>query len=127
MSTGGLDLGGVDGGQTTEQTARRRGVSAWLIRPYGPDDAPAWKALLGDSHNATLFHDLDFLAYHPPGKHVFNHLVALWGTRIGALAVSAVQTDVGAWFIFASVRVASARARSTIWLPPKTIKTTDRS
>lgn len=39
-------------------------VNAWVIRPYRPEDATAWKALLADSNNATLFHDLEFLAYH---------------------------------------------------------------
>jgi hypothetical protein len=68
-------------------------VTAWAIRPYRPEDAAAWKALLGDSNNATLFHDLDFLAYHPPGKHAFHHLIALWGTRIAAVIPGALSAE----------------------------------
>lgn len=68
-------------------------MSAWVIRPYRPEDAAAWKTLLGDSNNATLFHDLDFLAYHPPGKHAFRHLVALWGTRIEAVIPGALSAE----------------------------------
>src|SRR3974390_67642 len=57
----------------------------WLIRPYRAEDAAAWKAFLQTSNNGTLFHDLDFLAYHPPGKYDFRHLVAFRGAQIGAV------------------------------------------
>ena len=38
-----------------------------------PVDIPAWQAFVVTSPNATLFHDLDFLAYH--GSIDFHHLV----------------------------------------------------
>jgi hypothetical protein len=68
-------------------------VNEWLIRPYRPEDAGAWKAALRDSNNGTLFHDLDFLAYHAPGKYDFRHLVALRGTHIEAVIPGALSAD----------------------------------
>jgi hypothetical protein len=71
----------------------KAGVNAWVIRPYRCEDAVAWKALLAASNNATLFHDLDFLAYHPPGKYDFRHLVALRGAKIEAVIPGALSAD----------------------------------
>jgi hypothetical protein len=68
-------------------------VNAWDIRPYRPEDAIAWKALLAASNNGTLFHDLDFLAYHPQGKYDFRHLVALRRSRIDAVIPGALSAD----------------------------------
>jgi hypothetical protein len=68
-------------------------VNAWVIRAYRPEDAIGWKALLATSKNATLFHDLDFLAYHPPGKYDFRHLVALRRSRIDAVIPGALSAD----------------------------------
>jgi len=68
-------------------------LNEWVIRPYCPEDAGAWKAFLRDSNNGTLFHDLDFLAYHPPGKYEFRHLIALRGTRIEAIIPGALSAD----------------------------------
>jgi hypothetical protein len=65
----------------------------WLIRPYRPEDAGAWNAFLRDSNNGTLFHDLDFLAYHRPGKYDFRHLVALYGAHIEAVIPGALSAD----------------------------------
>jgi Acetyltransferase (GNAT) domain len=68
-------------------------VNEWVIRPYRHEDAGAWKTFLGDSNNGTLFHDLDFLAYHPPGKYDFRHLVAWRGTHIEAVMPGALTAD----------------------------------
>lgn len=46
------------------------------IAPLGPADEPVWNSILATSPNATLFHDLAFLRYHPPGRHRFHHLIA---------------------------------------------------
>ena len=83
MSDGDADLAGPEEGD----------FNAWIIRPYRPEDAIAWKALLADSNNATLFHDLDFLAYHPPGKYDFRHLVASRRSRIDAVIPGALSAD----------------------------------
>src|ERR1700730_11623649 len=74
-------------------TNERPRVNEWAIRPYRPEDAAAWKAFLQDSNNGTLFHDLEFLAYHPPGKYDFRHLVALRGTHIEAVMPGALSAD----------------------------------
>jgi hypothetical protein len=66
-------------------------VNEWIIRPYRPEDGGAWKAFLRDSNNGTLFHDLDFLAYHAPGKYDYRHLVALRGNHIEALIPGALS------------------------------------
>jgi hypothetical protein len=68
-------------------------VNEWVIRPYSSKDAIAWKELLAQSNNATLFHDLDFLAYHPPGRHDFRHLVALRRNRIDAVIPGALSGE----------------------------------
>jgi hypothetical protein len=68
-------------------------VNEWVIRPYRPEDAGPWKAFLLDSNNGTLFHDLDFLAYHRLGKYDFRHLVAFRGTRIEAVMPGALSAD----------------------------------
>lgn len=83
MSDGDPDLAGREKGD----------LNAWVIRPYRPEDAIAWKGLLADSNNATLFHDLDFLAYHPPGKYDFRHLVASRRSRIDAVIPGALSAD----------------------------------
>jgi hypothetical protein len=71
----------------------RPSVNEWVIRPYRPEDAVAWKAFLQDSNNGTLFHDLEFLAYHPPGKYNFHHLVAFRGSDIEAVIPGALSAD----------------------------------
>ena len=83
MDNGDLDLSGGD----------KADVNEWVIRPYRPEDTVAWKALLAASNNATLFHDLDFLAYHPPGKYDFRHLVALRKSHIDAVIPGALSAD----------------------------------
>jgi len=83
MSNGDLDPAG----------AENTNVNEWTIRPYSPEDAAAWKALLAQSNNATLFHDLDFLSYHPPGRHDFRHLVALRRNRIDAVIPGALSAE----------------------------------
>jgi Acetyltransferase (GNAT) domain len=66
----------------------------WVVRPCAsPEDRGAWKEFLRDSNNGTLFHDLDFLAYHPPGRYDFRHLVAWRGTRIEAIIPGALSPE----------------------------------
>jgi hypothetical protein len=88
-------------------------VNKWVIRRYGPEDAIAWKALLADSNNATLFHALDFPSYHPPGKYDFRHLVALRGTRIEAVIPGALSAD-GLFCSPAGASVGGPAMRSSI-------------
>jgi len=39
------------------------------------DDETTWEKFLARAANATLFHDLRFLRYHPPGRFRFHHLI----------------------------------------------------
>jgi hypothetical protein len=55
------------------------------VAPLGSGDAAEWARFLAASGNATLFHDLDFLAYHPVGRFRFEHLVVRRERRIVAL------------------------------------------
>ncbi len=47
-----------------------------------PGEEAAWQDFLERSSNGTLFHDLGFLAYHPPGRFRFHHLVVRNGSQI---------------------------------------------
>lgn len=39
-----------------------------VIHPLSDSERPLWKHFIYESQNGTLFHDLDFLAYHPTSK-----------------------------------------------------------
>ena len=47
-----------------------------------PGEEAAWQDFLQRSSNTTLFHELRFLAYHPPGRFRFHHLVVRNGSQI---------------------------------------------
>jgi len=47
-----------------------------------PGEEAAWQDFLERSSNSTLFHELGFLAYHPPGRFRFHHLVVRNGSQI---------------------------------------------
>jgi hypothetical protein len=55
------------------------------IAPLANDGEKEWREFLGRSDNGCLFHDLDFLAYHPPGRFRFRHLVARQRGKLLAL------------------------------------------
>jgi hypothetical protein len=88
-------------------------VNEWIIRPYCPDDAAAWKAFLAHSNNATLFHDLDFLAYHPPGRFDFRHLVAFRGNRLEALIPGSLSED-GVFVSLAGASIGGPAVRKSL-------------
>jgi hypothetical protein len=54
-----------------------------VVEPAG--SGAEWAAFLKGSPNATLFHDLDFLGYHPAGRFQFQHLVFRRRNRIVAV------------------------------------------
>jgi hypothetical protein len=54
-----------------------------------------WNDFLRTSNNGTLFHDLKFLDYHPPGRFHFEHLVARRGRRLVALVPGGIVTSEG--------------------------------
>jgi hypothetical protein len=63
------------------------------VRYFAPDDAAAWRSFLSASANGTLFHDLDFLAYHPPGRFDFRHLLVERADRLEAIVPGALRAD----------------------------------
>jgi hypothetical protein len=68
---------------------------------------PEWDGFVWDSPGGTIFHTLRFLAYHPPGRFEFHHLVVKEGGRTvclvpgGCIAVNGARhyrSPVGASF-----------------------------
>jgi hypothetical protein len=59
----------------------------------------AWQAFIATASNATLFLDLDFLDYHPPGRFQFHHLlVSYHGETIAVVPGGIVEEPDGiAW------------------------------
>ena len=57
---------------------------------YEARDAKTWKEFLAQSNNGTLFHDLDFLAYHPEGKFETHHLMIYQDKTLVALFPAAI-------------------------------------
>jgi hypothetical protein len=45
------------------------------VVPFSAEKEAEWTSFLQTAANATLFHDLAFLAYHPPGRFNFHHLL----------------------------------------------------
>jgi hypothetical protein len=64
------------------QDARRDDTE---IAHFEPSSEAQWTAFLAESANATLFHDLRFLAYHPPGRFAFAPLCARRRGRLTAV------------------------------------------
>lgn len=48
-------------------------------------DADSWGKFVRDSNDGTLHHELTFLAYHPPGRFRFEHLIVRNGAEIVAV------------------------------------------
>ncbi len=65
------------------------------ISPLGADGKREWQDFLARSDNGCLFHDLDFLAYHPPGRFRFNHLVAHQRGKLLALIPGGLSGEAG--------------------------------
>jgi hypothetical protein len=59
-----------------------------------PGAGDCWKRFLEVSNNGTLFHDLDFLAYHAPDRFRTRHLVLSSGGKALALLPAAVVDGV---------------------------------
>ena len=63
------------------------------VQPYHADQAAEWGAFLADSNNGTIFHDLNFLAYHSPGRFDFQHLIMRRNGDTVALLPGAVVSE----------------------------------
>jgi hypothetical protein len=80
-----------------ESVADRSSVQ---VRCYRGDQAGIWKDFLATSNNSTLFHDLDFLSYHPEGKFECHHLLFYQNDDLVALLPAAiVEKSVGKPFL----------------------------
>jgi hypothetical protein len=62
------------------------------VRAFHASDASEWKSFLATSNNGTLFHDLDFLAYHPSGRFHEHHCLVREGNQLLAVMPAAVVT-----------------------------------
>ena len=60
-------------------------AGAIAVAPLRAEEEEDWAAFLDRSPAATLFQDLRFLAYHPPGRHDFRPLVFRQEGRLAAL------------------------------------------
>lgn len=56
-----------------------------LVAPLTDGERQSWQDFLAGAANSSLYHDLDFLAYHPPGRFRFEHLIARQKGKILAL------------------------------------------
>jgi hypothetical protein len=71
-------------------------TEALTVTALTDGDADAWHTFLLRSANGTLFHDLNFLAYHPPERFRFQHLLIRNGAAIVALVPGGlVNTEEG--------------------------------
>ena len=70
--------------------AQTTGPAAITVACYTPADATVWADFLAASDNATLFHDLRFLAYHPPERFETHHLLFRRGPSVVAVLPAAV-------------------------------------
>ena len=57
------------------------------------DNPEEWTAFLSTAANSTLFHELQFLDYHAPGRFNFHHLVIKSDGRIVAVLPGALRKD----------------------------------
>lgn len=63
------------------------------IDRYRESDAAKWRAFVEESNNGTLFHAIDFLAYHPPDKFETHHLLFRENGQLIALLPAAIVTE----------------------------------
>jgi hypothetical protein len=63
------------------------------VQPCHSSQAAEWKAFLTRSNNGVLFHDLDFLAYHPPDRFQVHNLMFYESDRLIALLPAAVEVE----------------------------------
>ncbi len=66
-----------------------------VIRSLSDSDRPLWKRFIYESQNGTLFHDLDFLAYHPASRFRSRHLLFWEKGNLVAVCPAADQEENG--------------------------------
>jgi GNAT acetyltransferase-like protein len=94
------------------------------VIPFAAQREKEWRAFLDSSNNGTLFHDLDFLAYHTPGRFQFQHLMFCSDNHLVALLPGGIVRDgdapavyqsplgasIGGFVVKDSLRAETARA-----------------
>jgi lipid II:glycine glycyltransferase (peptidoglycan interpeptide bridge formation enzyme) len=65
------------------------------IREYSERQRPKWNAFVAESNNGTMFHDLDFLDYHPKDKFQERHLMFYKGEALIGVMPAAVSEEGG--------------------------------
>jgi hypothetical protein len=60
-------------------------MAEMVVERLSADGESAWATFLESSNDGTLFHDLRFLAYHPPERFQFEHLVVRREGKLFAL------------------------------------------
>jgi hypothetical protein len=76
--------------------ARRREMDVTAVQSISIEqlsEAGEWRDTLAQSVNGTLFHDLNFLGYHPPTRFRFHHLVFRRNGKVIALLPGGLTGD----------------------------------
>jgi len=63
------------------------------VQLWEPNRAAEWKTFLSNSNNGTLFHDLDFLSYHPSDRFLVRNLLFYESSRLVALLPAAIEIE----------------------------------
>ncbi len=73
-----------------------RGKNPFRVTLFDRDkDLESWKKALKGASNATLFHEHDFLDYHPAGRFENHHLIFWVGEEPRAVMTGAVRLENG--------------------------------
>lgn len=69
-------------------------LTSLTVEPFDGNTGD-WQDFLARSANGTLFHDLEFLGYHPAGRHHFHHLTVRKDGKLFALLPGGLRSDQG--------------------------------
>lgn len=65
------------------------------VEPYTDEKRSEWSDFVAGANNGTIFHDLDFLSYHPPDRFSEHHLMFFQGEKLIGIAPMAVVESEG--------------------------------
>src|SRR5262249_41782415 len=75
------------------RVSRAQASEAITVRRQEESDGRAWRDFLASSSNGTLFHSLDFLAYHSRGRFEVHHLMFERPGKLLALLPAAIVSE----------------------------------
>ncbi len=64
-----------------------------VVEEYRPEHRREWEEFVARSNNGTMFHRLQFLDYHEPGKFQFHHLLFRKGGRLVGVMPGGLTDD----------------------------------